>query len=80
MRLPARLQVIAAMVGMHSRDFSIGWANGMVRWEGRVRRKPGLPLHPEYPDIILSENLFPRGSVKWAASEAAVTFMKELDP
>lgn len=76
MKLSPRLQVIAAMVGMHSREFSVGWANGMVRWEGRVTYRDPIGQVERY---LFAENRFEPGSVKWAASEAAITFMKERE-
>jgi hypothetical protein len=72
MKLPLEVRFFAAMAGLHSKEFMIGWANGMVRWQGRVGDRSG-----DQSALYVYPSDFERGSVKFAASEAAVTFMRE---
>jgi hypothetical protein len=64
------VSMLASVAGAHSRDFAVGWGNGMARWHGRklVSGELAIPLCG-----------FALGTVKYAASEAAVTFMRELE-
>lgn len=48
------------------RDFAVGWANGVVRYHRRSH------------DII-DANGFEPGSVKYAASEAAVSYCRGME-
>jgi hypothetical protein len=56
---------LMAALGLNARDFAAGWADGVSRWHRRDERS-GVPYNP-----------WPLGSIKRAASEAAVTFMRE---
>lgn len=65
MKLSMQARLAAALAGAKVHEFGIGWANGVVRWT----RRPASGL--------VDENPFPEGSTKFAASEAAVTFLRE---
>ena len=67
--MPMGVRLAAIITGANASDFAIGWANGLVRWQGR-RLVDGM--------IMPIANTLEPGSVKYAASEAAVRFMKEL--
>jgi hypothetical protein len=68
MKIPFQARIAAAVAAAQSRSFAIGWANGVVRWHGRFISKGVL---------CVVGSPFSRGSVKHAASEAAITFMRE---
>jgi hypothetical protein len=74
MRLP-----IDSMVGMASilsKEFAVGWANGLVRWNRRVAVRAPYDLAMPY---TFPRNKFERHSVPYAASEAAIAFMIERE-
>lgn len=72
---PLQVRALALMAGALpvSKDFMIGWANGLVRWSQR----DAVSWNP--PDDVEASG-FPKGSIKFAASEAAVTYMRSLEP
>lgn len=74
MNIPVQVRLLAALAGQHSRDFAVGWANGLVRWKTRPDAWIVAPPNP------LPGNPFADGSVKAAASEAAVAFMRNVNP
>lgn len=57
----------AAMAYSKGGEFAIGWANGVVRY------------HRRSADLI-DGNPFERGTVKFAASEAAVAYCRGMEP
>lgn len=70
MKVPLQVRMGAALAGVHAKDFAVGWANGVVRWNARLPRQQ---MSDEIP-----ENPFAQGSVKFAASAAAIVFMRSL--
>ena len=68
-KLPFQMKIAAVLAGAQAQEFAIGWANGLMRWKFRVRAT-----------CSISDSSFDPGSVKYAASEAAITFMRELEP
>lgn len=73
MKLPFSLALMGGIAAASSREFATGWANGLVRWAGRVVARS------EGGGYLYAENSFERGSTKYAASEAALTFMRERE-
>lgn len=68
MKIPMQARLAAALAGARVHEFGIGWANGVARWVAR----PASGL--------VAENPFPEGSTKFAASEAAILFMRGGNP
>lgn len=77
MKIPTHLRIAAAMTGAAAAEFAVGWANGLVRWEFRTGMGEGDGHGRKR--LILPANNFLAGSTRFAASEAAVTFMREQD-
>jgi hypothetical protein len=65
MKIPMQARLAAALAGAKVHEFGLGWANGLARWT----------MRPASGQV--AENPFPEDSTKFAASEAAVTFMRE---
>lgn len=76
MKVPLQVRMAAALAGVQAKDFAVGWANGLVRWKMRRTDDVASRISPELFGV--SPNPFEGGSVKWAASEAAVTFMRAV--
>lgn len=69
MKIPIKMRLAAALAGSNAREFAIGWADGVGRWQRRF-------LTPEkHPQLVVAGNPFSAGTVRHAASDAAVTFM-----
>jgi hypothetical protein len=71
MPIPVKIRVLAALAGVNASDFAIGWGNGVIRWRTR-----GAALGAA---VLMADNPFPLGSIKRAASDAAVSFCRCLD-
>jgi hypothetical protein len=65
---PALVRVMLAQLGQSSSQFLAGWAEGRTRYSGAPDK-----------DVIPGSG-YPRGSVAYAASQAAVAFHHALEP
>ncbi len=69
MKIPINLRILASLAGVNAAEFANGWGEGLFRWNRRNREGAGgeVPSNP-----------LPLGTVRRAASAAAVAFMREL--
>jgi hypothetical protein len=65
MEIPFQVRMAAALAGAKTRDFAIGWANGTTRCQAYL-----TGVSADWPP-----NPYPQGSLRYAASNAAVTFL-----
>lgn len=61
------LRFLAGMAGVNARDFAAGWYEGLVRAKGSLASD------------IIPASMYDRGTVAFAASQAAVAFKIGLD-
>lgn len=73
MKIPQYLRAAVALLGVSTKEFTVGWANGMVRHQMRNDHLDGTGQV-----IGIVRNPFTPGTVKYAASEAAVAFLRSM--
>jgi hypothetical protein len=73
MEIPNQLRLAAAIVGANAKDFAHGWAAGVMAWKSREVGEFG-----PYGFRLTVSHDYPVGSVKLAAFDAAITFMRGI--
>ena len=72
-----RLRLLSMLMGIKSRAFMIGWADGVTRWELGLYRPGGVLLGN--PLCYYAPHDFEGGSVEAAASDGALAYLIGLD-